>query len=290
LASNTVSELTKLTVCLTASELSVQENDRAVAALDPSWPLESDDEYTSPAHVESAPAKPFDRPATRLRAVDADTTAEVSPTTTGVVPPIGGIVKRILDIAIAGTALVLLAPLLAIVALLIYATMGRPVVFAQRRLGFDGRHFHCLKFRTMITNADAALQAHLANNPEAAREWLSRQKLEHDPRVTQLGNLLRKSSIDELPQLLSVVMGHMSCVGPRPVVDAEIDRYGEYWAEYMRARPGMTGAWQVSGRNRLGYGTRVALDRYYVRKWSLRRDLWILAKTIPAVLRSDETG
>ncbi len=204
--------------------------------------------------------------------------------------PVGGLFKRMLDIVIAGTALVLLSPLLLAVTLLIYTTMGRPIVFPQRRLGFHGRPFACLKFRTMVNDADTALRSHLANSPEAAREWSVRQKLEHDPRVTVLGRLLRRSSIDELPQLLNVLRGDMSCVGPRPVVHDEMARYGRYWKYYTRARPGLTGAWQVSGRNRLSYPKRVALDTQYVRKWSVARDLWILVKTIPAVLKTDDTA
>jgi len=175
------------------------------------------------------------------------------------------------------------------VALLIYTRMGRPILFPQRRIGFEGRPFACFKFRTMVTDAEGALKSYLAGNPEAAREWSLRQKLEHDPRVTMLGRLLRRSSIDELPQLYNVLSGHMSCVGPRPVVSDELARYGKYRKDYVKARPGLTGAWQVSGRNRLSYRRRIALDSHYVRKWSIWRDLWILIMTIPAVLRSDTT-
>jgi exopolysaccharide production protein ExoY len=204
--------------------------------------------------------------------------------------PVGGLPKRLLDIVVAGTALVILSPLLLAVAVLIHATMGRPILFPQRRLGFGGRPFACYKFRTMVRDAEATLQSHLDSNPDAAREWSLRQKLQDDPRVTALGRVLRRSSIDELPQLLSVLQGHMSCVGPRPIIGAEIGRYGRYWADYVKARPGLTGAWQVSGRNRLNYRRRVALDVHYVRTWTVWRDLWILIKTIPAVLRADDTA
>jgi exopolysaccharide production protein ExoY len=203
--------------------------------------------------------------------------------------PVGGAVKRALDILVAATTLVLLSPLLLVVALLIYATMGRPVLFPQTRLGYDGRTFSCLKFRTMVKDAEAALRSYLDSDPEAAREWLVRQKLKHDPRVTVVGRMLRRSSIDELPQLISVLLGRMSCVGPRPIVEAEIARYGRSWADYKKTRPGLTGMWQVSGRNRLSYRRRVALDRCYVRRWSIWLDLWILIKTIPAVLRPGDT-
>jgi exopolysaccharide production protein ExoY len=168
--------------------------------------------------------------------------------------------------------------------------MGGPVFYWQRRIGFRGRQFDCLKFRTMVSNADSALAAHLEANPAAAREWAQRRKLAHDPRITRLGRLLRQSSIDELPQLVNVLKGDMSCVGPRPVVESELARYGRCRQEYMAARPGLTGAWQVSGRNRLNYRTRIALDRRYVRRWSLWRDIAIIVRTIPAITRFDDTA
>jgi exopolysaccharide production protein ExoY len=202
---------------------------------------------------------------------------------------LGGWPKRLLDIVTASTALVLLAPLMLMVTLLIYLTMGRPILFRQRRIGLGGASFPCFKFRTMANDAEAALARYLERNPDAAREWLASQKLRYDPRVTALGRLLRQSSIDELPQLFSVLQGHMSCVGPRPIIEPEIKRYGNYWQDYMRARPGLTGIWQVSGRNKIEYKTRVRLDRWYVRRWSFWLDLWLLARTIPAVTRFDDT-
>jgi exopolysaccharide production protein ExoY len=204
-------------------------------------------------------------------------------------PAIGGRLKRVLDIVTAATALVLLAPLMLIVSLLIYWKMGRPIFFAQKRIGLGGVSFPCFKFRTMVNDAEAVLAQHLEHNPEAAREWLASQKLRHDPRITTLGRLLRQSSIDELPQLFSVLQGNMSCVGPRPIVELEVKRYGSYWRDYKRARPGLTGVWQVSGRNRIEYKTRIRLDRWYVRRWSIWLDLWLLARTIPAVTRFDDT-
>jgi exopolysaccharide production protein ExoY len=204
--------------------------------------------------------------------------------------PIGGRTKRVLDIVVASVALVLLAPLLLLVALLIRLTMGSPVIFSHTRIGHGGRPFACLKFRTMVNGADAALGDHLINNSAAREEWRIDHKLRSDPRVTRLGNILRRSSIDELPQLFNVLMGHMSCVGPRPIVAEEIPRYGRAWADYTKACPGMTGLWQVSGRNRLSYRKRVALDRRYVRRWSAMGDVWILLRTIPAVLRPEDTA
>lgn len=203
---------------------------------------------------------------------------------------VGGRSKRAMDLLIALPALLLLAPLLGLVALGIRASLGSPILYKQRRVGFAGRSFLCYKFRTMVVDADEVLRRHLESHPQAAREWLETQKLKDDPRVTPLGNLLRKSSIDELPQLFNVLRGDMSCIGPRPVVPGELERYQAYAHEYMAARPGLTGLWQVNGRNRLSYRNRVALDRVYVRRCSLRLDLMILLRTIPAVLRIDETS
>jgi len=224
---------------------------------------------SSPSHVAALPV-----PSTAITAVS----------------PLGGAAKRGLDIVIAAAALILFSPLLAIVALLIRVTMGRPIIFSHERVGHGGQTFACLKFRTMVNDSDAALKDHLLSNSAAREEWQLDRKLNCDPRVTRLGSILRRSSIDELPQLFNVLLGQMSCVGPRPIVKDEAERYGKVLPDYLRTRPGMTGLWQVSGRNRLSYRTRVALDRCYVRRWSLARDLWILLKTIPAVVRSDETA
>jgi exopolysaccharide production protein ExoY len=204
--------------------------------------------------------------------------------------PLGGWTKRTLDITLALTLLVLLAPLILIVALLISVTSAGDVFFSQRRIGLKGGSFSCFKFRTMVPNAEAVLRSYLENNPEAAREWGERQKLQYDPRITWLGQLLRRSSIDELPQLINVLRGEMSLIGPRPIVASELDRYGEFHRDYLSTRPGLTGMWQVSGRSRRPYQDRVALDRYYVRRWSIWLDLWIIINTIPAVLRFDDAS
>ncbi len=204
--------------------------------------------------------------------------------------PVGGTAKRILDIAVASLALILLAPLLLLVAAIILVTLKRPVFFTQSRIGHGGRSFKCYKFRTMVPDANKVLSSYLAENPEAAREWQATQKLAHDPRVTFVGHVLRKSSIDELPQLFNVLRGDMSCVGPRPILPDELKRYGAAKDDYLRAKPGMTGLWQVSGRNALSYDARVSLDSQYVQTWSLMRDIEILAKTVPAVVRFGETA
>lgn len=203
-------------------------------------------------------------------------------------PPTGGLLKRLCDIAIALSALIALLPLMVLIAVLIKLTMGGPVIYVHTRVGYRGRLFRCFKFRTMVTNPDEKLAQHLASNSDAAQEWRETQKLRSDPRVTALGRDLRKSSLDELPQLFNVLRGDMSCVGPRPIVVAEIDRYGAYADKYLSARPGLTGLWQVSGRSRLSYEERVRLDCDYVRNWSLGLDLWILWRTIPALLSFDD--
>jgi exopolysaccharide production protein ExoY len=204
--------------------------------------------------------------------------------------PLGGLPKRLLDIAVASVGLILLLPMMLIVTTLIRLVMGGPVIFSQKRIGLGGRVFTCYKFRTMVANGEEALRRHLAADPAAAREWNASRKLAHDPRVSWLGNILRKSSIDELPQLFNVLRGDMSLVGPRPVVPEELEYYGRHVDEYLRARPGLTGVWQISGRNRLSYAERVARDCHYIRNWSLAIDVAVLIKTIPAVLKFSETA
>lgn len=200
--------------------------------------------------------------------------------------PIGGTKKRVSDIVIASLALVLASPLMLAAALAIGLTMGRPVIFSHQRVGLHGRLFRCYKFRTMVNGAQDRLDTYLSNNPEASTMWAEQQKLPDDPRVTPLGHLLRRSSIDELPQLFNVLRGEMSCVGPRPVTNSELsDRYGNRARYYRKTRPGLTGLWQVSGRSSLSYRRRITLDCTYVRRWSLLRDLYIMLKTIPALMR-----
>jgi exopolysaccharide production protein ExoY len=199
--------------------------------------------------------------------------------------PVGGAWKRALDITVALCALVVLAPIMAVVALLILVTMGRPVVFIQQRVGFGRAMFGCFKFRTMVPDAQERLARYLAENPEAAVLWRETQKLRHDPRITWLGHVLRKTSLDELPQLFNVLRGEMSCVGPRPVIANELARYGTHAADYLSAKPGLTGMWQVGGRSTTSYAHRVNCDRYYVRRWSLMLDVIIMLRTVPAVMR-----
>ncbi len=203
---------------------------------------------------------------------------------------VGGRRKRFVDIVLASTALVLAIPIMLIVSVAIWARMGGPIVFAQERVGYKGRRFRCFKFRTMATDADILLRDYLASDPAAALEWQTTCKLSRDPRVTPLGHILRKSSLDELPQLFNILRGDMSCVGPRPIVPTEIEKYGDHSESYLGALPGLTGPWQCSGRSRLSYDQRVALDVDYTKRWSLALDISIMLRTIPALLRFDQSA
>jgi lipopolysaccharide/colanic/teichoic acid biosynthesis glycosyltransferase len=186
----------------------------------------------------------------------------------------------------AAVGLALLSPLFAFAAVLVKVTSPGPVLFCQRRIGYGGHQFACYKFRTMSVDADFQLQQLLTSDPVARAEWTACQKLRYDPRVTPAGHLLRLSSIDELPQLFNVLRGEMSIVGPRPIIEAEIPRYRDKFLEYRRARPGITGIWQVSGRNDTSFSERVELDRSYIQNWSFLGDIVIILRTIPAVLLS----
>jgi lipopolysaccharide/colanic/teichoic acid biosynthesis glycosyltransferase len=191
---------------------------------------------------------------------------------------------RAIDVMAAAAGLIFVAPLLLAIAVLIWAEDGGAPVFAQPRVGLGGRHFRCLKLRTMCPDAEARLNAVLASDAEARAEWARDHKLRRDPRITRLGRFLRKSSLDELPQLINVLVGEMSLVGPRPIVDAEIARYGRWFAHYASVRPGLTGLWQVSGRNLTTYRRRVAADALYARRKCLILNLKILLATAPAIL------
>lgn len=193
--------------------------------------------------------------------------------------------KVIFDRVAAFAGLILLMPLMLIVAALIWRRDPGPVLYAHKRIGRHGRVFHCLKFRTMVLDSDAILARHLAENPAAAAEWAATRKLRADPRVTSIGARLRKTSLDELPQLINVLRGEMSLVGPRPIVMDEARHYGEALAAYLAVRPGVTGLWQISGRSDTSYAERVALDRAYVRGRNLMNDLWILMRTVAVVAK-----
>jgi Undecaprenyl-phosphate galactose phosphotransferase WbaP len=185
---------------------------------------------------------------------------------------------------IAMVALLFLMPLMILVAIAVFAHDGGPIIFAHRRIGKDGRSFPCLKFRSMAVDAERRLGEVLRNDPEARAEWEKDHKLRHDPRVTRLGDFLRRTSLDELPQLFNVLRGEMSLVGPRPIVTAEIAKYGKRFAHYCAVKPGITGLWQISGRNDTSYRARVAMDCIYAKTRSVGLDIAVLFFTVPAVL------
>ena len=191
--------------------------------------------------------------------------------------------KRVLDIVGSVAIGLVFSPLILIIAVRMAVEDG-PILFRHRRVGQDGKIFECLKFRTMVPNAEQILRELLDKDPIARAEWLRDHKLRHDPRVTRLGRFLRKTSLDELPQLWNVIRGEMSLVGPRPIVKEEMLRYGRYLRTYLAAKPGITGLWQVMGRNDTDYRRRVVMDTYYVRKQTLLMDIQILLKTVKVVL------
>jgi undecaprenyl-phosphate galactose phosphotransferase len=200
----------------------------------------------------------------------------------GLYQPIPRIAKSAMDIIIALSLLLVVAPaLLAISAVILHD--GGPILFRQRRVGVGGKPFHCLKFRTMVVDADRVLEEALAKDPDLAAEWATRRKLANDPRITRCGRFLRRASLDELPQLINVLRRDMSLVGPRPIVEGEIPLYGENIAQYYATRPGLTGLWQVTGRSNTSYDRRVQLDVWYVNNWSIWHDITVLLKTVPAV-------
>ncbi len=192
--------------------------------------------------------------------------------------------KRILDLLLSISSTIILAPILIAIAIAIRLESRGPALFGHPRIGQNGRIFRAWKFRTMIMNGDEVLERYLEENPEAAAEWASDHKLRNDPRVTVVGQFLRKTSLDELPQLWNVLANEMSLVGPRPIVEAEIPKYGTSYGLYTRVKGGVTGLWQVSGRNDIPYEERVKLDSFYVRNWSVWLDLCILYRTIGTVL------
>jgi exopolysaccharide production protein ExoY len=194
-------------------------------------------------------------------------------------------VKRGIDIVGSSVLIVLLLPLALIVSLAIVVDSPGPVFFVQRRVGRNGVEFPLIKFRTMVRDGEDALAAHVLADEDLRREWEQARKLRVDPRVTRLGGLLRRFSLDELPQLLNVFVGNMSLVGPRPVLRDELAYFGDRAAQIVEVRPGLTGLWAVSGRSEISYQERVELEYRYVVEWSLRMDASILLRTIPAVVR-----
>ena len=194
--------------------------------------------------------------------------------------------KRIFDLVGSIAIIITISPLL----LYIYNKVkkdGGPAIYGHERIGKGGKSFKCLKFRSMVTNSKEVLEDLLSKDIQAKQEWEATFKLKNDPRITKIGHFLRRTSLDELPQLFNVLKGEMSLVGPRPIITAELERYNDEVAYYLLSKPGMTGLWQVSGRSDVDYETRVYLDTWYVKNWSMWNDIAILFKTIGVVLKKD---
>ncbi|EPM1741806.1 undecaprenyl-phosphate galactose phosphotransferase WbaP, partial [Escherichia coli] len=196
------------------------------------------------------------------------------------------IIKRLFDILGSIFIISILSPLLLYISVKVKKD-GGPSIYGHERVGKGGKSFKCLKFRSMVINSKEVLDELLASDPEAKREWDATFKLKNDPRVTKIGGFLRRTSLDELPQLFNVLKGEMSLVGPRPIITAELERYNEEVDYYLLSKPGMTGLWQVSGRSDVDYETRVYLDAWYVKNWSMWNDIAILFKTVGVVLKKD---
>jgi lipopolysaccharide/colanic/teichoic acid biosynthesis glycosyltransferase len=190
------------------------------------------------------------------------------------------VIKPLLDLLIVFLVLPVALPLGLVLVAIVRLTSRGPALYRHRRIGQYDQSFYVWKFRTMYLESDAVLKQHLNANGEAREEWAKTHKLRNDPRITPIGRFLRKMSLDEIPQLLNVLAGDMSIVGPRPIVNEERVKYGSYFRTYCYALPGITGLWQVSGRNNIGYAERVQIDVRYVEKWSLRMELKILFKTL----------
>jgi Undecaprenyl-phosphate galactose phosphotransferase WbaP len=195
------------------------------------------------------------------------------------------VLKRCMDLAIVILGGIVISPALILIALLVKLTSSGPVLYGQMRIGTNSSRFKAYKFRSMVVDADERLKKLLESNPEARKEWESNHKLKNDPRITGIGKFLRKTSLDEFPQLINILKGEMSLVGPRPIVDDEIKKYGEDFSRIFSVKPGLSGLWQVSGRSDTDYASRVAFDTYYLQNWSVWLDLWVLYKTVGVVFR-----
>jgi len=194
-------------------------------------------------------------------------------------------IKRFMDLVIVIFGGILISPFLLIIALLIKISSPGSVLYGHKRLGMNGKHFTAYKFRSMVMDAQERLQKLLESDPEIKKEWEKNHKLQNDPRVTAIGRFLRRTSFDEFPQLINILKGEMSLVGPRPIVDEEVSRYGEDFNRIFSVKPGMTGMWQVSGRSQTDYADRILYDTYYLQSWSVWLDMWILFMTFGTVIR-----
>jgi len=193
-------------------------------------------------------------------------------------------IKRFMDLFVVIVGGILLLPFLLLVALLIKINSPGPVLYKQKRLGKDREYFYAYKFRSMVVDAEQHLQKILDTDPALKKEWDDNHKLHKDPRITGIGRIIRHTSIDEFPQLINILKGEMSLVGPRPIVDDEVKKYGEDYDRIFSIKPGLTGLWQVSGRSDINYLDRVAYDTYYLQSWSVWLDLWIIFKTFGVIL------
>jgi lipopolysaccharide/colanic/teichoic acid biosynthesis glycosyltransferase len=202
----------------------------------------------------------------------------------------GELTKRLFDITFSLLVLILFFPVYIVLALLIAFSSEGPIFYLQERVGKNYRVFNCIKFRTMVTNADEILAQMMETCPEMRDEFNSTFKLKHDPRITKVGHFLRITSLDEFPQFWNVLKGDMSIVGPRPLVVKELQKYGSHIDQVLTIRPGITGLWQVSGRNDIPYPKRVQIDLHYVRSRSFLLDLWIILKTVNIVIIPKNNG
>jgi Undecaprenyl-phosphate galactose phosphotransferase WbaP len=195
--------------------------------------------------------------------------------------------KRLIDLVVCLLATSICFPIIALISIFVFLDSGRPIFFSQRRLGHNGKTFKIWKFRTMVKDAEQLKQSSVFQNLATRKEWTENQKLKSDPRITRVGRVLRKMCLDELPQFWNIFKGEMSLVGPRPIIHEEVAKYNGSYGLYVKTIPGLTGLWQVSGRNRTTYEERVACDAFYVRNWSVWLDICVLAKTILVVITGD---
>lgn len=193
-------------------------------------------------------------------------------------------IKRVVDLFMLLLGAVIVVPLMLVIALIIKVSSPGPIFYGHERIGKNGKKIRVWKFRSMIVNADKVLDSILATNPEMRAEWDASRKLKNDPRITGIGKFLRKTSLDELPQLYNILKGEMSFIGPRPVTESEEEKYGENFDYIFSVSPGISGMWQVSGRSDTDYAERVAFDSYYIQNWSLWLDIWLIFRTIGVVL------
>jgi len=241
-----------------------------------------DHRYVTDNYVDCSSSRPFGLPLARPE--NGALTGSGEDGSLGFKSDLDAGLKRIFDICFAIMFLMCSLPFLILLAIALQIDSPGRLFFIQKRIGLHGRMFHCVKFRTMCEDAETVLAELLAASPDAHREWEADHKLRNDPRVSRLGKLVRKLSLDELPQLFNILAGQMSVVGPRPIVQAEIPKYGSFFTDYCAVKPGLTGLWQVSGRNDVSYDERVQLDCEYRRRASFLFDLGIVARTVPAVL------